>query len=139
MAGLGEPASPWENGYYESFNGKLRDEYLNGEIFYSLKEAQVVIEQWRVHYNTQRPHSSLGYRPPARRWRVPNHSPLAHSRKLWCRLSFCFVQKIGQVSVGYGEYLFPRGIPSSFHTSLPHLDRDKIRRAGSEKVCRCTA
>jgi hypothetical protein len=60
-----EPGSPWENGYCESFNGKLRDECLNGEIFYSLKEAQVVIEQWRVQYNTRRPHSSLGYRPPA--------------------------------------------------------------------------
>jgi putative transposase len=57
--------SPWENGYIESFNGKLRDELLNGEIFYSLREAQVVIEQWRRHYNTIRPHSSLGYRPPA--------------------------------------------------------------------------
>ena len=60
-----EPGSPWENGYCESFNGKLRDECLNGEIFYSLKEAQVVIEQWRVQYNTLRPHSALGYRPPA--------------------------------------------------------------------------
>ena len=60
-----EPGSPWENGYCESFNGKLRDECLNGEIFYSLKEARVVIEQWRNHYNTIRPHSSLGYRPPA--------------------------------------------------------------------------
>jgi transposase InsO family protein len=60
-----EPGSPWENGYCESFNGKLRDECLNGEIFYSLKEAQIVIEQWRVEYNTRRPHSSLGYRPPA--------------------------------------------------------------------------
>lgn len=60
-----EPGSPWENGYCESFNGKLRDELLNGEIFYSLKEAQIVIEQWRNHYNTVRPHSSLGYRPPA--------------------------------------------------------------------------
>jgi putative transposase len=59
-----EPGSPWENGYCESFNGKLRDECLNGEIFYSLKEAQVVIEQWRVQYNTIRPHSSLGYKPP---------------------------------------------------------------------------
>jgi putative transposase len=57
------PGSPWENGYCESFNGKLRDELLNGEIFYSLKEARVVIEQWRKHYNTIRPHSSLGYRP----------------------------------------------------------------------------
>ena len=60
-----EPGSPWENGYCESFNGKLRDELLNGEIFYSLKEAKVVISQWRHHYNTVRPHSSLGYRPPA--------------------------------------------------------------------------
>ena len=60
-----EPGSPWENGYNESFNGKLRDELLNVEIFYSLKEAQIVIEQWRKHYNTYRPHSSLGYRPPA--------------------------------------------------------------------------
>jgi len=60
-----EPGSPWENGYNESFNGKLRDELLNGEIFYSLKEAQVLIEQWRSHYNEVRPHSSLGYKPPA--------------------------------------------------------------------------
>src|ERR1700682_5230756 len=59
------PGSPWENGYCESFNGKLRDECLNGEIFYSLKEAQIVIENWRVEYNTKRPHSALGYRPPA--------------------------------------------------------------------------
>jgi len=60
-----EPGSPWENGYVESFNGKLRDERLNGEIFYSLKEAKVLIERWRIHYNTIRPHSSLGDRPPA--------------------------------------------------------------------------
>ena len=60
-----EPGSPWENGYIESFNGKMRDELLNGEIFYSLKEAQILIEQWRREYNTVRPHSALGYRPPA--------------------------------------------------------------------------
>ena len=54
-----------ENGYCESFSGKLRDECLNGEIFYSLKESQVVIEKWRVDYNTKRPHSALGYKPPA--------------------------------------------------------------------------
>ena len=60
-----EPGSPWENNYCERFNGKLRDECLNGEIFYSLKEAQVVIAKWRVLYNTLRPHSALGYRPPA--------------------------------------------------------------------------
>ena len=60
-----EPGSPWENGYNESFNGKLRDELLNGEIFYTLKEAQVLFENWRWEYNHMRPHSSLGYRPPA--------------------------------------------------------------------------
>jgi transposase InsO family protein len=60
-----EKASPWENGYNESFNGKLRDELLNMEVFYTLAEAKVLIEAWRRHYNTERPHSSLGYRPPA--------------------------------------------------------------------------
>ena len=66
-----EPGSPWENGYCESFNARFRDELLNGEIFYSLKEAQVVIEEWRKHYNTKRPHSALGYRPPAPEVVVP--------------------------------------------------------------------
>lgn len=60
-----ELGSPWENGHCESFNSKLRDELLNGELFYSLAEARIVIEGWRQHYNTRRPHSSLGYRPPA--------------------------------------------------------------------------
>ena len=60
-----EPGSPWENGYIESFNGKLRDELLNGEIFTNLLEAKVLIENWRCEYNHIRPHSSLGYRPPA--------------------------------------------------------------------------
>jgi transposase InsO family protein len=69
-----EPGSPWENGYNESFNGKLRDELLNGEIFYSLKEAQVLIERWRHHYNTVRPHSALGYRPPAPQAIVPRRT-----------------------------------------------------------------
>jgi len=69
-----EPGSPWQNGYNESFNGKLRDEPLNGEIFYSLKEAKIIIEQWRQHYNTKRPHLSLGYRPPASETRSINLS-----------------------------------------------------------------
>lgn len=59
------PGSPWENGYCGSFNGRLRDELLNGELFYSLREARIVIEIWRREYNTIRPHSSLGYIPPA--------------------------------------------------------------------------
>jgi putative transposase len=71
IAGVGartayiEKASPWENGYVESFNGKLRDELLNREVFNTLREAQVLIEAWRRHYNRVRPHSALGYRPPA--------------------------------------------------------------------------
>lgn len=60
-----EPGSPWENGYIESFNGKLRDELLNGEIFDTILEARVITEQWRTQYNTIRPHSSLAYRPPS--------------------------------------------------------------------------
>ena len=60
-----EPGSPWENGFIESFNGKLRDELLNVELFDTLLEARVLTERWRRHYNGVRPHSSLGYRPPA--------------------------------------------------------------------------
>jgi putative transposase len=60
-----EPGSPWKNGYIESFNGKMRDELLSGEIFYTLKEAQVLIEIWRRYYNTIRPHSPLDCKPPA--------------------------------------------------------------------------
>jgi len=59
------PGSPWENGFIESFNPRLRDELLDGEIFYSLQEARIVIESWRRHYNIVRPHQSLGYKPPA--------------------------------------------------------------------------
>src|SRR5215470_12325334 len=77
IAGVGaktayiEPGSPWENGYIESFNARLRDELLNGEIFYTLREAQIVIESWRRHYNTIRPHASIGYKPPAPEVFVP--------------------------------------------------------------------
>ena len=60
-----QPGSPWENGYCESFNGKLRDHFLDGEIFTTLQEAKILIETWRKHYNTRRPHRSLGGRPPA--------------------------------------------------------------------------
>jgi len=65
------PGSPWENGYVESLNARLRDELLDGEIFYTLKEAQIVIESWRRHYNGVRPHASLGYRAPAPEVFVP--------------------------------------------------------------------
>ena len=65
------PGSPWENGYGESFNARFRDELLNGKIFYTLKEAQIIIEDWRKHYNTKRPHSALGSRLPAPKTIVP--------------------------------------------------------------------
>ncbi len=90
------PGSPWENGYCESFNGKLRDECLNQEIFYSLKEAQVVIGRWGTSYNRTRPHSSLGYRPPA-----PVTFPKSPTSYPWPQpcssLSLGSVQNTGQV------------------------------------------
>ena len=74
-----EPGSPWENGYIESFNARFRDELLNGEIFYSLREAQILIEQWRKHYNTRRPHSALGHRPPVPETIIPmDQGPAMH-------------------------------------------------------------
>ena len=74
-----EPGSPWENGYNESFNGKLRDELLDRELFDTLHEAQVLIERWRVHYNTKRPHSSLGYKPPAPQTILPKPFDMAYA------------------------------------------------------------
>ena len=66
-----EPGSPWQNGYGESFISRFRDELLNAEVFYTLREAQILIEVWHPHYNTIRPHSSLGYRPPAPKALIP--------------------------------------------------------------------
>jgi len=76
------PGSPWENGFIESFNARLRDELLDGEIFYTLREAEIVIESWRRHYNTVRPHASIGYRAPAPEVFVPAFAawPPAQSR-----------------------------------------------------------
>jgi len=68
------PGSPWENGYVESFNARFRDELLDGEIFYSLREAEIITESWRRHYNAIRPHASLGYRPPAPELMVPTYA-----------------------------------------------------------------
>jgi len=74
-----EPGSPWENGYCESFNARFRDELLNGETFYTMKEAKIIIEQWRIHYNTVRPHSALGYKPPAPETIIPlDQRPIMH-------------------------------------------------------------
>ena len=84
-----EPGSPWENGYCESFNARFRDELLNGEVFYTLKEAQIIIEQWRRHYNTIRPHSALGYRPPAPETIIPIEPKAGHA------LTFKLDQSVG--------------------------------------------
>ena len=73
--GVHHPGSPWENGFIESFNARLRDELLDGEIFYTLREAEIVIESWRRHYNTVRPHASIGYRAPAPEVFVPALAP----------------------------------------------------------------
>ena len=108
IAGVGastvliEPGSPWENGYVESFNGKLRDELLNGEVFNTLMEAQVLIEEWRPHYNWVRPHSALNDRPPERlkrcrrrgrrssqaedEWMRPTKIPQGSLERGWSRL-----------------------------------------------------
>jgi len=73
-----EPGSPWENGYVESFNGKMRDELLNREVFTTLLEAKVLVERWRREYNQVRPHSSLNYLPPAPEAIMPpEQEPLA--------------------------------------------------------------
>ncbi len=89
-----EPGSPWENGYCDSFNGRLRDECLNGEIFYSLREAQIVIENWRIKYNTFRPHFALGYRRQrlkqsghAKPRLRQKHMPYKHSHSDWHKKS----------------------------------------------------
>ena len=76
--------SPWENGYVESFNARLRDELLDGKIFYNLRAAQILIESWRRHYNTVRPHGALGYRPPAPEVFLPAFAawPAAHPDRL---------------------------------------------------------
>ena len=101
-----EPGSPWENGYIESFNARLRDELLNGEIFYTLKEAQVLIESWRRHYNAIRPHSSLGYRPPAPETIVtpswpPGSAPLRSAgHPAWLRNRQCANIQTGPVDGG---------------------------------------
>jgi putative transposase len=80
------PGSPWENGYVESFNTRLRDELLDGEIFFTFKEAQIIVEIWRRHYNTIRLHASLGCRPPASEVFVPAFAvgPPGAGRKAQC-------------------------------------------------------
>lgn len=134
-----EPGSPWENGYNESFNSKLRDELLNMEIFTTLHEAQVLIERWRRHYNAVRPHSSLGYRPPAPETVLPPVFDLAYAalrpgrtladeRRLllysaFCGQSFLFLFAHQDFSLSRGPSLLS-GIGAS---ALPAWDQ-KMKR-----------
>jgi len=111
-----EPGSPWENGYIESLNARLRDELLNGEIFYTLKEAHDLIESWRRHYNAIRPHSSLGYRPPAPETIVmpswPTGSATLRRPPAWPRNRQCTNTQTGPVAGGrsptFGALCFGR-------------------------------
>ena len=107
-----EPGSPWENGYCESFNSKLRDELLKGEIFYTLKEAQIVIESWRRHYNTVRPHSSLGYRPPAPEvvlWPAPQSRPAPPATPAVAPRNLTLTRKLVRPSATFSGILNPEG------------------------------
>ena len=81
-----EPSSPWENGFCESFNGTLRDELLNGEIFYNPEEARVLTKQWKDHYSQVRPHSSLGYRPPAPQVMLPKITQIQPGYMQWLNM-----------------------------------------------------
>ncbi len=102
-----EPGSPWENGYCESFNSKMRDEFLNGEIFYSLKEVRVLAERWRVYFNTERPHSSLGYKPPApAAWQATSVSMSARDCHAW-----------NLVAIGSAR-LLPRSAPAIYSANI---------------------
>jgi len=104
-----EPGSPWENGYCESFNSKLRDELLNSEIFYSLAEAKVIIEAWRRYYNTERPHSSLGYKPPAPEaiaWPSKPAGSLPPAAQAMCRKAHHALRLKPDHLIGAGQVLF---------------------------------
>ena len=152
-----EPGSPWENGYCESFNSKLRDEFLNGEIFYSMKELRVLSERWRVHYNTIRPHSSLGYRSPAPEawltnttgaWRGGNRyalptSPhprrrLSEPRNSCATLTLPTAQKIGHASNGWHHRSGNRYCCENAAASMP--DSAFLRASGDRRpVAGCKA
>jgi hypothetical protein len=110
-----EPGSPWENSYCESFNGKLRDELLNGKILYTLKEAQIMIEIWRQHYNKVRPHSSLGCRPPVPEALVWPETPVAQTSALKLTFLSDHSMGVGQLAGAQNDEFFP---------SVRHLQRE---------------
>jgi hypothetical protein len=121
-----QPGSPWENGYIESFNARLRDELLNGEIFYSLREAKIIIGSWRRHYNAVRPHASLRYKPPAPELFVPAlaawPASLRHAPFLACT-------KIIGIS-------FPQSYPQKVRLADDMQMRQSLRKLATRERCR---
>ena len=122
-----EPGSPWENGYNESFNGKLRDELLNGEIFCSLAEAAVLVEQWRREYNTVRPHSACGGLPPAPEAIKPSpwflRMPVLHGSP-----------QVLELTLGCGTALGGRSLGGSVVETVIYY-REKTPMIGSAGIC----
>jgi len=112
-----ERGSPWENGYIESFNARLRDKLLDGEIFYTLREAQIVIESWRRHYNTISPHASLGYKPPAPQVFVPAFAATAS-----LKLTFHLDHSVGADHSAPGRLVGPI-LRCSWHSQLIPANR----------------
>ena len=126
-----KPGSPWENGYCESFNARFRDELLNGELFYSLKEAQIVIEEWTKHYNTKRPHSALGYRPPAPRGWLNLLIPCHYI----CSRQDCLHWRKGPIAVQFDStYPARRRLVASDIAQAP-LDDASCFRWGIRNIC----
>jgi len=137
-----EPGSPWENGYCESFNGRFRDELLNGEIFYSLREAQIIIEEWRKHYNTKRPHSALGYRPPAPETNIPlDQKPTMHQQLIWIsqmRLLTAGVTLTNATMIIWLNYITKASEPrifTLFYIQLPSYDLSHMYHLSSTQRC----
>jgi len=132
-----EPGSPWENGYIESFDGKLRDELLNREIFETLLQARVLIECWRREYNTVRPHSSLGYRPPAPET-ILSRPPVTAPRRLASTSGLEFDQRLNQNVVSFRRGGQPRTTRNpALLRAFEHSDPTGLRDHGSPSAFFC--
>jgi putative transposase len=148
-----EPGSPWENGYGDGFNSKLRDAFLNGEIFDSLKEVRVLTERWRIYYKTVRPQSSLGYRPPAPQTRqleqdagrgiVESAAHLPRPRRRLSNyfsncatLTIALAQKIGHTSEPHSiSTLLTRNLHDVSCENNPRVDARRLTRFTPTFAC----
>ena len=126
-----DPGSPWESGHIESFNARLRNQLLNGEKFYTLKEAQVLIELWRCHYNAIRPHGSLRYRPPAPDGRLAKLAARLRytppGSQLGRKTRYALTFNLGQ-STGADQCMDPDTHPNR-NRNIPESERIRCRRA----------